>query len=76
MDGAAMAVELETMPAIPEATERERLEGFDYTSKYYLGISGEEFLRQFDAHELNEDDIRVKKVLRRISLVRPELAQF
>lgn len=71
-----MALELEAMPAIPEVTERERWDGFDYTSKYYLGIPAEEFLRRLDAHQLDMDDTGVKKVLRRISLVRPDLAQF
>ena len=71
MDSLAMA--LQVAPAISEITDGERRAGFDYTSRHYLDISGEEFLRKFDAHELPEDDPRVKKVLRRLPLVRPEM---
>lgn len=73
MDGTAVALEL--TPAILEATDSERKAGFDYTSDYYLGISGDEFLRRLDAHELEEDDPKVKKVLRRLYLVRPGIRQ-
>lgn len=73
MDGLGMAIE--PTPAIDEASEAERKAGFDYTSNYYLGMSGDEFLQKFDAHELSEDDPRVNKVLRRMWLVRPQQAE-
>ena len=70
MDGLAMAIQ--PTPAIEEASEAERKAGFDYTSNYYLGISGDEFLQKLDAHELPQNDSRVNKVLLRMWLVRPE----
>jgi hypothetical protein len=73
MDGTAVA--LESTPAIEEITEAERKTGFDYTSQYYLGISGDEFLRKLDAHELPDNDPRVDKVLLRLWLVRPQPAE-
>jgi hypothetical protein len=65
-----MARELD--PTVPEATREELIAAFDHTATRYLGLSGDEFLRRLDAHELpDEDDPLVRKVLGRLDLVRP-----
>jgi hypothetical protein len=70
MSTPGMALELN--PTVPEATRQELTAAFDHTATRYLGLSGEEFLRCLDAHEIPDmDDSRVRKVLRRIDLVRP-----
>ena len=66
------AMVLETVQEIPEATQEDLRAAFDYTASYYLGLSGDEFLRRLDANQIQREDPQVKKVLRRINLVRPE----
>lgn len=38
-----------------ELTEEEAREAFDRTARFTLGMSGEEFLRRWDAGEWNDD---------------------
>jgi hypothetical protein len=70
MSTPGMALDLD--PTVPEATREELAAAFDHTATRYLGISGDEFLRRFDADEIPDmNDLGVRKVLRRIDLVRP-----
>ena len=45
--------------ALAELTQDASRELFDQQVRLYLGISGEEFLRELDAGELQEDEPRV-----------------
>jgi hypothetical protein len=56
---------------VREASPQELVEAFDHSAMYYVGMSGEEFLRRLDAGELQLDDDRVRKVLRHLDFVRP-----
>jgi hypothetical protein len=44
------------LPPIHELTEEEARQIFDDNAQYYLGISGEEFLRRWDAGEYRNTD--------------------
>lgn len=44
------------LPPIHELTEEEAWQIFDDNAQYYLGISGEEFLRRWDAGEYRDND--------------------
>ncbi len=46
------------LPPIRELTEDEAWQLFDENARYYLGISGEEFLRRWDAGEYRDNDYR------------------
>ena len=67
---------LDVVREIPEATSQDLREAFDHTAEYYLGLSGDEFLRRLDLNEISYEDPRVKKVLRRVNLVRPDWTRF
>lgn len=56
---------------IPEATAQDLTAAFNHAVSFYLKVSGEEFLRRLDAHELEMEDPLVVKVLRRLEFVRP-----
>jgi hypothetical protein len=59
MSTPGMALELN--PTVPEATRQELTTAFDHTITRYLGLSGEEFLRRLDAHEIpNMDSSQVR----------------
>ena len=45
---------------IHELTDEEARELFDRSARHYLGISGEEFLRRWDAGEYDDPDDRTK----------------
>lgn len=70
MNSPAMASDVSQ--EVPEATPQELAAAFDHTAAHYLGLSGDEFLRKLDANEISPEDERVRKVLRRIDLVRPD----
>ncbi|MBV9156993.1 MAG: hypothetical protein JO097_12080 [Acidobacteriaceae bacterium] len=57
------ALETEEALIIPEATDAELRETFDYAANYYLGISAEEFFRRLAAKEISDDDPRAEQVL-------------
>lgn len=67
---------LDIVREIPEATPQDLTEAFDHTALHYLGLSGAEFLQRLDANEISREDPRVKKVLRRVNLVRPDWTRF
>lgn len=48
--------ELNAVDTIPTATHAEMLEALDYTSRYYLNISGAEFAAKVDAGEITLGD--------------------
>ncbi len=57
---------------IREITKEEGRELFDRNARHYLGISGEEFLRRWDAGEYDDPDDRSKngpEVMRVASLL-------
>ena len=47
----------EKLPPIKELTPDEAWELFDRQAQAWLGISGEEFLRQYDAGEFTEEQL-------------------
>jgi hypothetical protein len=49
-----------TEDRIRELTDEEARELFDRSARHYLGISGEEFLRRWDAGEYDDPDDRTK----------------
>lgn len=47
----------EKLPPIKELSPDEAWELFDRQSRKWLGISGEEFIRRYDAGEISENDL-------------------
>lgn len=62
---------LDIAQEVPEATSQDLRDAFNHLATYYLGMSGDEFLRRLDADELPNEAERIEKVLRRIDFVRP-----
>lgn len=54
-DMATPAADLMTEP-IPMASDADAMAALDYTSRYYLGMSAEEFLSQLDAGKISAAD--------------------
>jgi hypothetical protein len=58
MSEAAMSTHTnEKLPPIKELSPEEAWELFDHQAQEWLGISGEEFIRRYDAGEISEDDL-------------------
>ena len=64
------ALEQEDTFVIPEASEAELQRAIEYAAKFYLGISADEFMRRWTAHELCEEDPQVENVLYVINFIR------
>ena len=47
----------EKLPPIKELTREEAWELFDHQAQKWLGISGEEFIRRYDAGEISDHDL-------------------
>ncbi|MBV9761182.1 MAG: hypothetical protein JO340_11510 [Acidobacteriaceae bacterium] len=67
-----MGSALETSDAlvIPEATEQDLQGSIDHAAQFYLGISGDDFLRRWHAREFSEDDSQAQHVLHVINFFR------
>jgi hypothetical protein len=57
-----------------EATQEELISTFDSTCKFYVHLSGSEFLANLDKGLVDTKDDRVQRVLRRLGYVRPQHA--
>lgn len=57
------AIEHDHRSVVPEASDAELQEAIDYAANFYLGISADEFMRRWEAHEISEDDPQVQNVL-------------
>ena len=55
--------------AIPQATEAEAYEAFDYTCKYYLELSADEFLERWRSGEIPQDTPHLARILEMLPLV-------
>ena len=55
---------------IPQATNEEAYESFDYTCKYYLGMSADEFLRRWNGRQIPRDLPNLSRVLQLLPLVK------
>lgn len=67
-----MTVALEREPigvTVREVTPEERRQIFDEAARYYLGMSGKEFARRWDAGEFDDDPDR--REVMRVALLRP-----
>lgn len=47
----------EKLPPVKELTQEESWELFDQQARAWLGISGEEFIRRFEANEFTEEQL-------------------
>ena len=68
--GKAFMKTLHSTESIPQVTDAEAYESFDYTCKYYLGMSAGEFLDRWGAGKIPEDTPHLSRVLELLPLVK------
>jgi hypothetical protein len=62
----------DSMPGVHIATQQEGVALFDYQARTQLGISGEEFLKRWDAGEYaHPKDIEVASKVQRLAMLMP-----
>lgn len=66
----------EKLPPIKELTPEEAWELFDRQARAWLGISGEEFLRRYDAGEITEDQLDYDNDVIILAMLVPHVRDF
>lgn len=65
----------EKLPPIKELTQEEARELFDRQARAWLGISGEEFIRRYDAGEITEEQLDYDNDVIILAMIAPHVRQ-